>query len=165
MTGRRWKEKRGRKKEKRKSNIESKKKERSLKNDIKKKEATFSFTTSQFISVNHFLWFLIYHDKRRHIPKDSSLHNVTFRKGKYGGRSVSNAAQVTWQDKQCTYNVTMGWVWVTIVAIVKQYYIFRVCVCVWEGVGLSYPACQGHSPFYIVICGLSGSTKFFQSIS
>jgi hypothetical protein len=37
-----------------------------------------------------------------------------------------------------------------------------VCVC---ACGLSYPACKAHSPFYIAICGLSGSTKLFQTIS
>ena len=26
---------------------------------------------------------------------------------------------------------------------------------------LSYPACNAHAPYYIVICGLSGSTIFF----
>jgi hypothetical protein len=26
---------------------------------------------------------------------------------------------------------------------------------------LSYPACKAHAPYYIVVCGLSGSTKFF----
>jgi hypothetical protein len=35
-----------------------------------------------------------------------------------------------------------------------------VCVC-----SLSYPACKGHAPYYIVICGLSGSTIFYRIIS
>jgi hypothetical protein len=34
------------------------------------------------------------------------------------------------------------------------------CVC-----SLSYPACKAHAPYYIVICGLSGSTIFFHGIS
>ena len=34
------------------------------------------------------------------------------------------------------------------------------CVC-----SLSYPACNAHAPYYIVICGLSGSTVFFHIIS
>jgi len=28
-----------------------------------------------------------------------------------------------------------------------------------------YPACQGNAPYYIVICGLFGSTIFFRSTS
>jgi hypothetical protein len=34
--------------------------------------------------------------------------------------------------------------------------IFWVCVC-----SLSYPACKAYAPYYIVNCGLSGSTIFF----
>ena len=30
---------------------------------------------------------------------------------------------------------------------------------------LSYPVSNAHAPYYIVICGLSGSTLFFQTIS
>jgi hypothetical protein len=37
-----------------------------------------------------------------------------------------------------------------------------VCVCVCS---LSYPARKAHAPYYIVICGLSGSTVFFHIIS
>ena len=33
------------------------------------------------------------------------------------------------QDRRCTYNVTLRRVRVTIVAVEKQYYIFRVCIC------------------------------------
>jgi hypothetical protein len=50
------------------------------------------------------------------------------------------------QDWQCKYNVTLRRVRLTIVAVENQYYIF----C------LSYPASKAHSPYYIVICGLSG---------
>jgi len=31
-----------------------------------------------------------------------------------------------------------------------------VCIC-----NIRYPACKAHAPYYIVICGLSGSTIFF----
>ena len=48
----------------------------------------------------------------------------------------------------------------TIVATEKQYYVFWVCVC-----SLSYPARKAHATYYIVICGLSGSTVFFHIIS
>ena len=34
-----------------------------------------------------------------------------------------------------------------------------MCVC-----SLSYTACKAHAPYYIVICGLSGSTIFFPHI-
>jgi len=34
--------------------------------------------------------------------------------------------------------------------------------CVWS---LSYPACKGHKPYSIVICGLYGCTIFFHIIS
>jgi hypothetical protein len=41
--------------------------------------------------------------------------------------------------------------------IIKHYaYVFS---------SLSYPACKAHAPYYIVICGLSGSTIFFHIIS
>jgi hypothetical protein len=41
------------------------------------------------------------------------------------------------QDKHFTYNVILRRVRATIVAVEKQYHIFRVCVC-----SLSYPACN-----------------------
>jgi hypothetical protein len=37
---------------------------------------------------------------------------------------------------------------------------YSECIC-----GLSYPACTTHVPYYIVFCGLSGSTTFFHIIS
>jgi hypothetical protein len=43
----------------------------------------------------------------------------------------------------------------------SKYYIFpcvRVC-------SLSYPASKANAPYYIVICGLSGSTVFFSTLS
>ena len=42
----------------------------------------------------------------------------------------------------------------------NKYYIFWVCVC-----SLNYLTCNGHTPYYIVICGLSGSTVFCHIIS
>jgi hypothetical protein len=58
------------------------------------------------------------------------------------------------QDRQG--NVTLRGVRVTIDAVESnKYYILIV------GVGsLSYPARKAHAPYYIVICGLSGSTIF-----
>ena len=38
---------------------------------------------------------------------------------------------------------------------INKYYILWVCVC-----SLSYPACNAHAPYYIAICGLSGTTIF-----
>jgi hypothetical protein len=35
--------------------------------------------------------------------------------------------------------------------------MFPECVC-----RLIYPACKAHAPYYIVICGVSGCTKFFR---
>jgi hypothetical protein len=53
-------------------------------------------------------------------------------------------------DGQRTYNITLRHVCITIVTVGNKYYIFRVCVC-----SLSYPACQAHAQYHIVICGLS----------
>jgi hypothetical protein len=39
---------------------------------------------------------------------------------------------------------------------------YSVCECVSN---LSYPACKAHAPNYIVICGLSTCTIFFDIIS
>jgi len=41
-----------------------------------------------------------------------------------------------------------------------KYYIFWDCVC-----SLRYSACKAHTPYYIVICGLSGSTILFHIIT
>ena len=56
------------------------------------------------------------------------------------------------------YDVILRHVSVTTVAVEKQYYIF----CVYS---LSYPAYNAHAPYYIVICGMSGSTIFFDIFS
>ena len=39
---------------------------------------------------------------------------------------------------------------------INNNYICSVCVC-----SLKYPACIVHAPYYIVVCGLFGSTIFF----
>jgi len=41
----------------------------------------------------------------------------------------------------------------------NKHYILSVCVC-----SLSYEACTMHVPYYIVLCGLSGSTTLFHII-
>ena len=48
---------------------------------------------------------------------------------------------------------------VTIV-VEKQSVRYSVCVC-----NVSYPACKAHAPYYVVICGLSGSTIFSHIIN
>jgi len=52
----------------------------------------------------------------------------------------------------CAYNVTMTGVHVTNVVVVKQKVFHILSVCVWN---LSYPACNAHALYYIVICSLS----------
>jgi hypothetical protein len=65
------------------------------------------------------------------------------------------------QDRQCTHNVILSRVHVTIVVVKEyKYYIFWDCVC-----SLSYPPCKAHAPYYIVICGLSGCTIFSHIVS
>ena len=42
----------------------------------------------------------------------------------------------------------------------------RVGVCMhMRACSLAYPACNAHAPYYIVICGFSGSTVFCDIIS
>ena len=57
-----------------------------------------------------------------------------------------------------TYNVTLRGVRVTIVAVEMQSELNTTNVCLYSC--LSYPACKAHTLNYIVICGLSVSTKF-----
>ena len=65
------------------------------------------------------------------------------------------------KDRQCTYNVTLRRVRVTIVAVeMQKYYILWVCVCI-----LSYTARNAYALHYIVICVLSGCNIFFHIIS
>jgi hypothetical protein len=59
------------------------------------------------------------------------------------------------------YNVTLRRFRLTIVAMGNNGLLhIRVCVC-----NLSYPACKAHAPYYIVMCGLSGSAIFLNIIS
>ena len=48
------------------------------------------------------------------------------------------------QDRQCTYHVTLLYIYATTVAVEKQYilHIPKVCVC-----NLRYPAWNAHSPY------------------
>ena len=58
-------------------------------------------------------------------------------------------------------NVILRRVYMSIAAVEgNKYYIFCVCVC-----SLSYPACNAHVPYFMVICGLSVSTTFLHIIS
>ena len=50
------------------------------------------------------------------------------------------------QDRQCTYNVTLRRVRITT----------WMCIC-----NRSYPTCNWHAPYYVLICGLSGCTIFY----
>ena len=47
------------------------------------------------------------------------------------------------QNRQCTYNVTLRRVRVTIVDVKNQYHILSVCVT-----SLRHPACKAHAPYY-----------------
>jgi hypothetical protein len=61
---------------------------------------------------------------------------------------------------QCAHNVTLKSVRVTIDAVEEQRITFSVCVH-----NPSYPRIKAHVPYYIVICDLSDSTKFFHIFS
>jgi hypothetical protein len=61
-------------------------------------------------------------------------------------------------DRQCMqHNVTLGLSRITIAAIESNKYHI---VSLWLYSCLSYPACQVHAPYYIVMCGLYGSSMF-----
>ena len=67
------------------------------------------------------------------------------------------------QDRQCTYDVKPKRDDETIVAVEKQKsvtYPERDKERVMYVYSLSYPARKAHAPYYIVICGQSGSTIF-----
>jgi hypothetical protein len=57
-------------------------------------------------------------------------------------------------------NVTLRRFRVTIVTVENQYVLIILGLSV-----VSFPAYKVHAPYYIVICGLSGSTNFFHVIS
>jgi len=65
------------------------------------------------------------------------------------------------QDRQCTYNVTIRRVRVTIIAVENNVYLlFWVCFCIIVNV-----ARKAHEPYYIVICGLYGCSIYFHIIT
>jgi hypothetical protein len=76
--------------------------------------------------------------------------------GRTGGRSGEGTTDRTRRAMYC--NVTSRRVRVTTVSMEKQY-IFWVCVF-----SKRYPASNTHTPYYIVICDLSGSTTIPQII-
>ena len=57
------------------------------------------------------------------------------------------------------HNVTFRCVRETVVAVAKKYALHIMCVC-----SHSYPAREVHGPYYIVICGLFGSTNFYSTL-
>jgi hypothetical protein len=57
-------------------------------------------------------------------------------------------------------NVTLRHLRVATVALEKQRALIITGVC-----NLSYPASKAHATYYIVVCGLPGSTIFFNFIS
>jgi len=57
-------------------------------------------------------------------------------------------------------NITLRCAGVTIVAVEKKWVLQVLCVC-----SLRYRACNVHVPYCTVLCGLSGSTVFFNVIS
>jgi hypothetical protein len=85
-------------------------------------------------------------------------------------------ANSTKQDKM--HNVTLRHVRETLLLWKSnKYYIFlcacidgcaqvcgneHVCVC---ACGFTHPACNAHASYYIIMCGLSGFTMFFDIIS
>ena len=129
---------------KRKREEQRKRKERAIlkakrRKEVKKienKEAMFSFTTPSLSLLNISFDFL-----STRINGITSQRTVVFIMWRFVRVNTEDFQLVMLprsHDKQYTYeyNVTMVRVRVTIVAIVKQYYIFRVCVfcvCVWGG--------------------------------
>ena len=80
-------------------------------------------------------------------------------------REKFNSSFSVCQDKtQCTCNVTLRSVRVTMCAVEKQHVLHtlrgRMYVC-----RLIYPACKAHAQYYTVTCGLSGSTVFLHITS
>jgi hypothetical protein len=70
------------------------------------------------------------------------------------------------QDTQCTYSLTLWRVRVTLLPRKRNNcYLFSLCVCVCVYSCPSYPACNAHTPHYIVICDLSDSHNIFLTLS
>jgi len=67
------------------------------------------------------------------------------------------------KDSQCTCNVTLGRVRVTVVAVVKRYVLQIMRTC--PDSCLSFPAYKEHAPYYVFNCDLSGSNSSLQIIS
>jgi len=67
------------------------------------------------------------------------------------------------QDRQCTYNIILMCVRVTIVAVEMQYvlHIMSECVCVFVALGIQHAMCVSR----ILIYGVRGSAIFLQGIS
>ena len=57
-------------------------------------------------------------------------------------------------------NVTLRRTCVTIVAGQSTKCSYSECIC-----SISYPGCKAHGPYYIIICGLFGSTIFYYDIN
>jgi hypothetical protein len=65
------------------------------------------------------------------------------------------------QDRQCTCNITLRHIHVTIVAMEKQS-VVHICVC---ACSIAYPAYNSYAPYFVIICGSSGATIFFNIVS
>jgi hypothetical protein len=74
---------------------------------------------------------------------------------------LSPCLRNTYLGMNKTGNVTWRSVCVTLVAVENTRSITNSeCVC-----SLNYPACKAHAPYYVVICGMSGSTISFGNFS
>ena len=69
--------------------------------------------------------------------------------------------RLTWSLRNKTCNITLRRVRETIVAVEKRACV-RACVGVQARV---HTACNAHDQYCVAICGLSGSTTFFDIIS
>ena len=64
------------------------------------------------------------------------------------------------QDKQCNYIITLRRVRVNFVVLERLSIRHSLCIS-----SLSYLASKEHAPYYVAICGLSGSTILFNITS
>jgi len=98
------------------------------------------------------------HSHKKDFPNLSSSNNNTKSDLRYA--SISDlGVDKNVQGRQCTYNITLGRVRATAVAVEEQYYEYILCVCV--ALGIQHAMHMLHT----VIYGLSGSTIFFHIIS
>ena len=95
--------------------------------------------------------------QREQLRGERRLNENHQNQGDWNGWGMQHAWDGWKLDRHVIYNVTVRRVPVTIVAVEKKIEpcIFWVCVCI-----RSYPKCKAHASYYIVICGLSGSTVF-----